>query len=709
MMETLRETYRNEARELLGDLEQSLLALENGPDDAETIGRVFRALHTIKGSGGMAGFDTLAAFTHEIETTFERVRSGRIGVTRRLIDLTLASVDRIRAMVEDEAAEDDPIESAARSGLLVDFRAMFPEEEDGPASCSGPLAAVSAAPLANPSSVATYRVRFRPGSHLFATGTNPLGLLEELRQLGECRIIAHTDQVPPLESLDPELCLTHWDVILSTDRSPDVIRDVFLFVDEDCEIVLDLIDGPGFERDEESYKRVGEILVERGFVRREDVERVTEGRQRLGDLLVESGLVQASQVEAALAEQQQVREVRRRSRREEQVSSIRVPAAKLDALVNLVGELVTVQARLGQIAAMQGAGAELLAIAEEVARLTDELRSTTMNIRMLPIGTLFGTFARVVRDLAQELGKDVELVTEGAETELDKTVIERLHDPLVHLIRNSVDHGIEDPGKRREAGKPGQGTIRLAAEHSGAHVLIRIEDDGRGLDRERIRATAIERGLIGREDALTENDLFGLVFSPGFSTAARVTSVSGRGVGMDVVKTNIDAMRGSIEIVSEPGAGTAITVRLPLTLAIIDGLLVSIGDAFFVLPLSIVEECVELSREEAIARKRRLLPLRGRLIPYLRLREHFGIDGAAPPIEQVVITGNGHGRIGFAVDKVIGEHQTVIKSLGKMYRGVRGISGATLLGDGTVALILDTAQLMNGMEAGLDEGPEVPG
>lgn len=709
MIEALKETYRNEARELLADLEESLLVLETAPEDAETVGRVFRALHTLKGSGGMAGFDVLAAFTHEIETIFERVRNGSMEVTRQLIDLTLASVDRIRAMAEDQSAEEDPEEEAARRSLVSRFRALLPEAAGaGPVNAPDRSAPSTGAAEANRGTPSTFRIRFTPRENLFATGTNPLMLIEELRELGECRAIAHTDRVPPIESLDPEKCLTRWDVILTTTRDSNAIRDVFLFVEDDCDLAIERIDGPGFEGEDEEYKRIGEILMERGFIGRKDLDRVASGRQRLGDLLVEAGLVLPSQVEAALAEQQQVREARRRACRTEQGSSIRVPAEKLDALVNLVGELVTVQARLGQIAAVPGAGAELIAIAEEVSRLTDELRSTTMNIRMLPIGTLFGTFTRVVRDLALELGKDVRLVTEGAETELDKTVIERLHDPLVHLIRNSVDHGIETPEARSVSGKSGQGTIRLSAEHSAAHVLIRIEDDGKGLDRERIRETALAKGLIAPETVLPENELFGLIFAPGFSTAEQVTSVSGRGVGMDVVKTNLDAMRGSIEVASEPGRGTTITLKLPLTLAIIDGLLVAINDAYFVLPLSIVEECVELSREDARGQKRRLLPLRGQIVPYLRLRERFDIGGTPPEIEQVVITANGHGRMGFVVDKVIGEHQTVIKNLGRVFRGVQGVSGATLLGDGTVALILDTAQLISGMEAGLDDRSSDP-
>jgi two-component system chemotaxis sensor kinase CheA len=328
-----------------------------------------------------------------------------------------------------------------------------------------------------------------------------------------------------------------------------------------------------------------------------------------------------------------------------------------------------------------------------------------MSIRMQPIGPTFNGFKRLVRDLSGELGKEVVLVTEGDETELDKTVIERLADPLIHLIRNSIDHGIEAPGFREAEGKPRQGTVRLSAIHAGSDVLIRIEDDGAGLDSEAIKAGALEKGLITPDLELPERQVFGLIFTPGFSTAKKLSSVSGRGVGMDVVKRNVEAIRGCIDIESKRGIGTAITLKLPLTLAIIDGLLVTVGDARFVLPLSIIEECVELTQEHRERpHGREMIPLRGSLVPYMRLREEFGINGAAPPIEQVVITQTRMGRVGLSVDAVIGEYQTVIKGLGRLYMDTKGVSGATILGDGTVALILDVNELLDNLATEWFEG-----
>jgi len=391
-----------------------------------------------------------------------------------------------------------------------------------------------------------------------------------------------------------------------------------------------------------------------------------------------------------------VRAVQKKRLEGEIQASIRVPWARLDKLVDLVGELVTVQARLSQTA-LNFKDPQLLAIAEEVERLTGDLRDNALNIRMLPIGTIFSKFQRLVRDLSAELGRDVDLIPEGAETELDKTVLERLNDPLVHLIRNSIDHGIEPPEVRREKGKPGKGKIGLTASHAGAEVVIRVKDDGGGLDPEAIRAKAVQMGLLAGEADISNKELFAFIMSPGFSTARKVTSVSGRGVGMDVVKKSIEALRGSIEIDSQRGVGTTITIKLPLTLAIIEGLLVTIEQEFFVVPLSVVTECVELTREDvARAHGHKIARVRDEIVPYVHLRERFEMAGAPPAIEQIVITELNGARVGLVVDQVIGEQQTVIKSLGRVYRSIEGISGATLLGDGTVALILDASQLIAG-------------
>jgi len=449
---------------------------------------------------------------------------------------------------------------------------------------------------------------------------------------------------------------------------------------------------------EVACKRLGEILIERGDISVEELQKVLHEKKLLGDMLTEAGLVTPERVQSALVEQQVLRQVQEKRQptaqaSAEQGSSLRVAASKLDYLVDLVGELVIVQAQITQLSG-QLQHPMLTPLSEQLERLSSELRDSTLGIRMLPIGTTFSKFRRLVRDLSAELGKEIDLVTHGAETELDKTVIERLNDPLVHLLRNSIDHGIEMPQGRLLAGKPVKGVIVLSAEHSGNEVHIRISDDGAGLDVAAIRAKAVERGLIPAVAELPLKDIYALILEPGFSTAKAVTNVSGRGVGMDVVKRTISELRGHIDIQTERGRGTTILVKLPLTLAIIEGLQIRVGEEYYVIPLALVEECVELMRRQLAETKERIINLRGEIVPFIRLRNWFEVPGEAPHIEQIVIVGVQGVRVGIVVDQVIGEHQTVIKSLGRVYRNVEGISGATIKGDGTMALILDVPRLV---------------
>ena len=636
------EAYREEARELLAELETSLLELEQTPQDAELIGRVFRALHTIKGSGAMFGFDQIAGFTHGVENAFDLVRGGKLAVTRELIGLTLAARDHIRNLLEGGSTE----EGAA---IVERLRVLVGEAAD-----AGPLAAGAAASPAD-KQTRTFRIRFQPAANCFLKGTNPLLLLRELGAMGHVDTLAWTGDLPDLESLDPEQCYMAWDILLTTEAHENAVRDVFLFVEDEADLAIETVEAT-------PEKKLGEILVERG-------------------------VAPAETIQAALAEQQHLR------RHGDPAATIRVPAEKLDQLVNIVGELVTVQARLSALAGGTG-DPELMFVAEEVERLTGKLREHSMSVRMLPIGETFNKFKRIVRDLSTTLGKQAELVMEGGDTELDKTVIDQLSDPLVHLIRNAIDHGIESPEKRAAAGKPERGTVVLSALHAGAHVLIRIRDDGAGLDRESIRARAIERGLVSADAELSEEQSFGLIFEPGFSTARKVTEVSGRGVGLDVVKKGIEALHGSLQIASRSGEGTTMTLKLPLTLAIIDGLLVRVGQENFVLPLSNILGCMERTAEDIRnAHGKDYVVVRGEMVACVPLRRHFGIAGDAPAIEQVIIAETRYGKCGFAVDEVIGHHQTVIKKLGGLCRKMDLISGATILGDGTVALILDAERL----------------
>jgi two-component system, chemotaxis family, sensor kinase CheA len=661
-------TFRQEAQELLEVLEQALLDLEHAPNDTDLVDSAFRALHTIKGSGAMFGFDAVAAFTHHVETAFDLVRKGQVDASPGLIAVALSAKDRMRLLIEHPENADP----AGGDEILLALKLIV---EGSPAPPPAPEPPLN-----------TWRIHFRLAENAMAMGTNPLLLLDELRGLGTATVTALTDAIPTLDVLVPTDCHLGWDVMLSTVQPRSAIEDVFLFVIDEMELAITAIDTAG------EASRLGEILIDRGTVRPEAVADALANQLPLGTLLVRSGELNHDKLTAALAEQQHVRAETRAAKA---ADSIRVPAERLDELMDRVGELMIAQSRLTQVAA-GSSDAQVKAVAEEIERLAVELRDTTMGVRTLPIGSLFGRFRRLVHDLAQELGKQIELTTVGEETELDKTMIERLNDPLIHLIRNAIDHGLELPDARVAAGKPLAGRITLSARHAGAEVLVSIADDGRGLDRARIQVRAEEQGLLQAGAKLSDGELFQILFQPGFSTAREVTSLSGRGVGMDVVKRAIESLRGKIDVASTPGKGTTVTLRLPLTLAIIDGLLVRVGDGRYVLPLSAVEECVELSAgEDARSHGRSFLSVRGDLVPYLRLRELFRTASPADPYQKVVIVSSGESRVGLVVDQVIGNHQTVIKSLSKLHSDTGMFSGATILGDGAVALILDIAALVD--------------
>jgi len=669
------ETFRAEARELFEQLETTLLDIEADPTDKDLIDTAFRALHTIKGSGAMFGFDAASAFTHHVENAFDLVRKGNLAVSRELIEVALAAKDHIRTLIEQPAS--------AVPGRSESILAQLASVIGSPPLTSVAMKAPVEAPP--PPERTTFRIHFHLAQNALTMGANPLLLLKELRDLGDCTVVTVTDGIPPLEEIDPSGCYAAWECLLSTDHPRSAIDEVFMFVIDDMELTVEAIDP--------EPKRLGEILVDRKAVDVETLDNTLDQQPRLGGMLVKEGAVSPDHVAAALAEQKHVKAEAEKAAKAE-TADIRVPAGRLDDLMDQVGELVIAQARLRQLA-NSGADIHLKSLVEEIERLSSELRDTTMGIRMVPIGSLFSRFRRLVRDLSRDLGKEIALTTSGEETELDKTVIERLHDPLVHLIRNSLDHGIGTPDERESVGKPRQGNIHLSAIHSGAQVLISIRDDGRGIDPAKVRAKAEESGLIQPGADLSDAELFQLILLPGFSTAAKVTNVSGRGVGMDVVKRSIDALRGTIDIASTLKIGTEMTLRLPLTLAIIDGMLVRVGEGRYVIPLSAVEECVELRAEDDLrATGRDFLNIRDEVVPFIRLKSLFNVTTPPEPFQKVVIVSAGEMRVGLAVDQIIGDYQTVIKSLSKVHSAIQTFSGATILGDGTVALILDIPHLI---------------
>lgn len=641
--------FRTEAAELLEQIESGLLDLTRSLDDRDRIDAVFRGLHTLKGSGAMFGFDALAAFTHHCETAFDRVRKGDVAATHELVSAVLSAQDHMRALLETPNGDHDAMSAALLDGL---HRAVNGAGSPVPA-------AVAAAPVAETAGgLSEWRIRFSLPVNAMANGTNPLGLLDEMRDLGECRIVADTAKVPELSALEPRDIHISWDVTLKTERPRADIEDVFIFVMDDMEL------------------EITEVAVERPAA--EAKPAVTPIAKAVVVAERDAPAVQAAND----------------SKQAKSAENVRVPAERLDEMMDRVGELVIAQSRLTQLAGT-AADLGLRSVSEEIERLSGELRDTMMVLRMMPVASLFSRFRRLVHDLSRETGKEIELITEGESTEVDKTVIDRLADPLVHLVRNSIDHGLEKPEERIAAGKGAKGRVILSAHQTGGEVIITIKDDGRGINRERVRAKAEASGIIQPGATLSDQDLLQLIFQPGFSTAQAVTNLSGRGVGMDVVKKTVEALRGTIDIASKPGEGSVVALRIPLTLAIIEGLLVRVGQGCYVIPLSAVEECLELSLEDDLrSRGRSFISLRDSLVPFLRLRELFRTGTPPDPHQKVVVISTGSERVGLVVDQIIGDHQTVIKSMSKLHHDVDTFSGATILGDGSVALILDVTHLV---------------
>jgi two-component system chemotaxis sensor kinase CheA len=593
----------------------------------------------------------VAGFTHHIENLLDRVREKAVPVSPEVVDIVLKSSDHLKLLLNAERGGATVAEDAGEK-LIGIIRRLAMQDEPAQANSHKYDAGHTATQTSGRSggdANCVWRIEFHPHPGMLANGGNPPALFAELRELGECEIVAHANEVPGLDAAAPDICYLWWTMTLRADVEENAIRDVFIFVEEGARLKI------------------------------ERIEVRPRHEPPTGEAVTRQSAPAAAAPQKTLTKE----------------STVRVPAERLDRLVNLVGELSMNQSRLAQAASMNGAP-EFANPIQELERLVAELREDVLGIRMFPIGTLFGRFRRLVHDLSAELGKEVDLVTEGAETELDKSILDQLGEPLVHCLRNCIDHAIEPAPERLELGKTRRGEIRLSAIHRGSDVVISIHDDGRGVNRRAVRAKAIEKQLIAPDANLSDRDIVNLILLPGFSTARQVTNVSGRGVGMDAVKRQIDTLRGTFSLSSEEGKGTRVSITLPLTLAIIDGLLVEIGGDQFIIPMSAVTENVELHRAER-ARKngRNVIAVRGELISYIDLRSTFGIRGDAPEIEKVVIVRHEDGRAaGLVVDRVLGTHQTVIQSLGQFFRNTKVVSGATIMGDGRVSLILDTAAVI---------------
>jgi len=692
MLEQLSSVFFDEANELLDNLEEQLLALSDNPSDSETIAAVFRAMHTIKGSSAMFGFNEISTFTHEAESAMDQVRNGIIPVTPELINLLLKARDHIRGLLDAGTEVSTEIHQLSEN-LIFEFKIYVQKNGGNANDASSSVKKITSVPKEIAPSE-TWRIKFRPSKSIMQNGTRPELLIKELTELGTATVVPFYTDLPLLSEMDSELCYFTWDVILTTSKSKNEIEDVFIFLDSESKVEIEKIDlFPG------ENNKIGEILVSRKDVSQTDIDEILTAKKQLGSMLVEKNIVSEEQVRSALAEQQHLKSLTSTgqapsvSNSTSSSTTLRISSAKLDQLVDLVGELVTFNARLEQ-EAVRTESSNFKNLSEQCDRIAVMMRDISMGLRMVPVGTLFQKFKRTVHDLSTQLGKHVEMVTVGAETELDKTVIEKLNDPLLHLIRNSVDHGIELPAERVAKGKEATGSVTLSAKHAGAFIHIAIKDDGKGLDKDAIRAKGIQKALIKEDDELTDSEIFNLVFQPGFSTAKQVTSVSGRGVGLDVVKKDLATLGGTVSIESEPDLGTTFVLKIPLTLAIIDGMLVTIGNVTYIVPLNTISECItsnitqEQMNDDFIVTKNH-----GKDLKSVNLRKFFNINEPIPDHQEIVSVYDGDEVYGLVVDKILGSQQTVIKPLGSLYSNCTGINSSTILGDGSVALILDIFQL----------------
>lgn len=687
-----RAAFYEEAGEHLENMEAGLLALETSGGDREVLNTVFRAAHSIKGASATFGMDQVARFTHVLENLLDRMREGEILPTRELCELLLRSTDVLAGLIQAEKNQSAPPEQVEPI-----FAAL---QQFSAASATAPATPV--APTAVATSGNRYQVEFHPSPAFFHFGQNPLFLIDELQKLSQTfHIEADVSRIPSLASIDPETCYLSWNMQLSTTREERVLQDVFMFVDGES--------SPAFKLQESAVARTAPSAPK---------EKSSPGNstppegERFGLFNTTDSQSEASASVSRAASPPQKNGEERRSGEDRRAEStpasgasaptasetVRVDRERLDKMINQIGELVIGTSMVEQDWSKFHPDMESTALVQ-LGKIVRDLQEMSLSLRMVPIAASFQKMTRIVRDLSHRLGKQIHLETEGEDTELDKTVVDQIGDPLLHMVRNSVDHGIELPEDRIAAGKPPEGTICLKAYHQGGNFIIEIQDDGKGLDRDRILRKAIERGIVSEHDNLSDEDIYGLIFAAGFSTAEQVTDVSGRGVGMDVVRRNVEALQGSISIRSQMGKGCRMIVRLPLTLAILDGLLVRVANDSYVIPLlSVVESINQKDRDiKSVLAKGEVITLRGEIVPLLRLDRILNLRHNHDTTDSnllVIVEDQGR-KYSLAVDELLGQQQVVIKNLEANFQKVPGVAGATILGDGRVALILD----INGISA----------
>ncbi|WP_049630641.1 chemotaxis protein CheA [Cellvibrio sp. pealriver] len=707
------QTFFAEAEDLLNSMEAALLRLDDGDHDMETINEIFRAAHTIKGSAGLFGLNDIVSFTHIVENVLDRARDGKITISGDLLSILLPCRDHIATLVEHAMHENENDEECLAHGKAL-LDSLTPWLEARPESTEPVAIPTAKTPATSTGGTAVqsgshnhdaWHISVRLGADLLRNGMDPLSIMRFLGSLGEItHITTLTDHLPAFNEFDPEQLYLGFEITLVSDATQQQIEDAFMFVRDESQIniipprsnieaYVNLIKSLP-----ENTQRLGEILVKSHAITYPELEAAlaTQKQQAkstgavgmLGDILIEEQSVAPEIVHAALDKQKKIAEKKTSSENR----FIRVDAERLDTLINLIGELVINRQRVDLLASKLG-NATLIEAVTSMGNFTEAIRDAALTLRMVPIGDTFQKFKRVVRDTAKSIGKEIELEIEGAETELDRSMVEKLNDPLMHIVRNAMDHGIESVAVRESRGKSGTGTIKLTARHDAGNIVIGIHDDGGGLDVEKIRKKAINNGILEEGVHLSRQELFQLIFHPGLSTAEQVTNLSGRGVGMDVVKRNIEELQGGIEIESELTVGTSFSIRLPLTLAIIDGFHVTAGHIDFIVPQNTILECVDLDSLMHV-KGQNCVNLRGEQVPYIRLREIFSLQPKDHSREKIVVVQFGEKRAGIVVDDLHGEIQTVVKPMGPIFQALKGIGGSSLLGTGAVALILDIQQLI---------------
>jgi len=685
--------FVTESYELLDDMEAALLDLERSPNDADLINRVFRAAHTIKGSSGLFGFDHIVEFTHVVENLLDDVRNCLVPVSGDLISLFMRVKDHMVQLIQ--GIVDDSAVNQTENDALLELLSAF--------KVGGITTAVEEDTESDKDTVKStgWHISIRLGEDTFREGFNPQVMFRQIAALGEikkCRLV--TEVIPSVNEIDAESCYLGWEINLDSSKDKNSISEVFEFFDDAKIIILapkshindykDLID-----KLPDDDLVIGQILVEIGALTENELKLALNQQKEegglTGDILIEQGAIQPEVVESVVNKQKKIRNDKQR-----EMSFVRVDSEKLDKLVTLVGELVISGAKVSQLAEQRDDD-DLIESMEEMMVTLEEMRESALGLRMVPIANTLNRFNRIIRDISKDLNKKIRLEITGGETELDKTVIERIGDPLTHLIRNSIDHGVELPAERVLAGKAEEGVIHLKAFHETGTIVIEVCDNGKGLDAKKLFSLAKERGLVKDGDDLEDKEIYNLIFEPGFSTAKTISNISGRGVGMDVVRRNIESLRGSVEIDSVKGQGTTISIRLPLTLAIIDGFHVQVANESFIIPLDMMDECVTLSEEQINEVKtHNYINLREEVLPLIRMDDYLGIQvkqNAASRINVVVVKFAGM-KLGLLVDGLHGEAQAVIKPLGRVFQGVRGFAGFTILGSGQLALIMDIPDLV---------------